>query len=93
MVEDDQSRQQQEGHKHPISFGGLLRFYRERADLTPEDLGTFAGLNKSRISDWEESVPTTIKKRELFTLKSVLSLSDLDFENLIRSLGTPKDNY
>ncbi len=68
------------------SFGDNLRFYRERADLTPADLGRFMGVDPSLVAGWEAG-ETPIRKKDLQAIGDVFNLP---IEQLQEMLGIDK---
>lgn len=73
------------------SFGELLHFYRERADLSPQDLENFITTPSQQIIDWETNKAFTIKKYQLLKLKDIFNLSDEEFGDWLKSMGSISD--
>ncbi|SNT55657.1 Predicted ATPase [Streptosporangium subroseum] len=85
-------KRERQGVSEEVSFGALLRAYRQAADLTIEELSHASGVSVRAIGDMERGVSRGPQRRTVAALAEVLRLPSEDHDALIASAraGRPR---
>lgn len=60
-----------------MTIGEIIRYYRQRKDLTLEDVGKACGVSKVTVLKWENGDIQNIRRDKIAKLSSILNVSPI----------------